>query len=172
MAVCKPYIFVGTDTNYVYRSTDRGLSWIQIKEGLQSNSIHCLAVLDTILFAATKWGGIHRSTDYGLNWQQTVFVGNAYNISCLAVNGGSVFAAVSFPWVSDSFACDFAVHKSSDNGLSWLKMSGNNLSQIKVKSLTCYKNLLFAGSDSTIYKSTDDGISWCIADSCFRSTRI
>src|SRR5262249_44784265 len=71
-------LYIGTDGSGVLRSTDNGLSWMDVSGGLltpninsQNLDIRGLASIGETLFAATDGGGVYRSTNNGRNWTES-----------------------------------------------------------------------------------------------------
>ncbi|WP_290660514.1 T9SS type A sorting domain-containing protein [Ignavibacterium sp.] len=61
------FIFLGTASSGVFRSSDYGKSWSSV--GLSNQTIYALLTYDTLLFAGTANSGVFVSFDYGNNWQ-------------------------------------------------------------------------------------------------------
>jgi len=56
------------DSNLVYKSTDSGLSWVLIDNGINSDAIvNLLYSSDSSLYATTR-DGLYKSTSFGNNW--------------------------------------------------------------------------------------------------------
>ncbi len=65
-------MFVGTEDDGIFVSTDSGKNWKSINEGLESMTIYCLAQgssRDRVLYAGTFRGGVYKSVDRGASWQ-------------------------------------------------------------------------------------------------------
>src|SRR5437868_15417813 len=61
---------------------------------------------------------------------------------------------------TDLFAGTFdGIFRSSDNGMSWVRVS-TGLTDPYVRALLESGGNLFAGTESAVYRSTDDGVSW------------
>lgn len=89
------YVFVGTASGLVFRSSNHGASWTAINNGLtNSSSITGLYVNSNLLVAATKNGDLYFSRDYGQNWQlDTTALGGSY-VHCYASDGIYLYAGV------------------------------------------------------------------------------
>ena len=67
-------LFAGTVDAGVFRSTDRGYSWIRTSNGLGDSVIICLAAVDSVVFAGTNAHGVFRTTNAGDTWTQVMDV--------------------------------------------------------------------------------------------------
>jgi len=147
------FLFAGTYSSGVYRSSDSGATWTMVNNGLSSNNVYSLVVSDTNLFAGTD-GGIYRSTNNGTSWVLTGF--NTYYIAyALAVMDTNLFAGT-----------QSGVNRSGDNGSSW---SLNTCPCTYVSAFTfvgtSHGTNLYAGSRyNGVCLSTDNGITWTEVD--------
>src|SRR5262249_14334383 len=68
------------------------------------------------------------------------------------------------PWPGGANCC-YGIYKSTDNGLSWTKLTVAGLTNERPTDLEMdqwHHNVLYAGFDSTgLYRSTDSGATWC-----------
>jgi len=133
----------------IYRSQDRGASW----EYFALDGFHVIT-----LFFASKgtWlasvnGGILRSMDRGRTWQ-FILVANARFSRFVEDASGNIFA----------LSQETGIHRSSDDGESWVKASQGLPATRSIYGLVVDANgRLFTGvSLSGIYLSTDQGNSW------------
>src|SRR5205085_3031943 len=68
-------VFVGTEDQGVFVSTDRGTSWRAMNEGLANLSVNALWVSpryasDRTVYAGTAGSGVFRSRNGGRTWEQ------------------------------------------------------------------------------------------------------
>ncbi len=66
-------VFMTNDVSGVFRSTDRGRSWMQLNDGLPTLALkHSAAAVDdggqVVLLVSGIAGGLYRSADYGASW--------------------------------------------------------------------------------------------------------
>ena len=66
-------VWAGVEIGGIFRSTDRGETWMQLEQGLVSSDVHGIAVSrdahgDKLLLATTNYG-LHLSRDNGQTWQ-------------------------------------------------------------------------------------------------------
>jgi uncharacterized protein (TIGR03437 family) len=143
-------VFAGTIGGGVFRTTDNGVNWTQVNNGLTNTNVFALAMSGTTLFAGTRLGGVFRSTDNGANWIQ---VNNGLTnliVYALTINGTTLYAGTD----------GGGVYRTSDSGANWTKVN-NGLPGSNVLSLSVSGTTLFAGTfGSGVYRSTDNGANW------------
>lgn len=158
-------VFVGVFGGYVYRSTDRGLSWEQFKKGLDSKYTLALGISpnfssDGTLFAGTIDKGIFVSYDRGETWKftgeglpdkfiQRIVVSSNYS------NDQTVFLAMPGE----------GLFISRNQGKSWVR-TGDSLDNNYVRTIDLSNNysedqtLYVGASFGMIFKSVNAGVSW------------
>jgi photosystem II stability/assembly factor-like uncharacterized protein len=144
------YIFAGTGTGKIFRSTDNGDSWTPTNL-TNSSRIGSLAInpVTQDILAGTIGQGIFRSQNNGDTWTQVMIGKNVYS---LAINSsGHIFAGTQA----------FGIFRSTDNGGSWTAVN-TGLTNTTVWSLAINANdHIFAGTqDGEIFRSTDNGSNW------------
>ncbi|MGD1046869.1 MAG: T9SS type A sorting domain-containing protein [Bacteroidota bacterium] len=147
-------IFVATDGNGIYKSSDKGRSWIfTCWDGVPIVSLACSSTGELyagIDFAGTPLvSGIYKSTDNGNNW---TFSGLAYYyVTSIAISpNGYIFAGVQ----------DSAVFRSTDHGISWIHSSNGFYLPRTVLTLNIdKKGNVYAGMDG-LWRSTNNGETW------------
>ncbi len=111
-------IFVGTKQNGIYKSTDNGLNWISINDGLPTTKeISSIAVIDSNIFITTCNGdGVFLSRDIGNTWTN---VGSGltkrYSISRLLIVGDYIYACSDIGGVYIAKLSDFGITSSTPN---------------------------------------------------------
>ncbi len=159
--VSGPNLFAGasredaTLSNGVFLSTNSGISWTAINDGLPSDfAVTSLAASGTDLFAGTWGGGIFLSTNNGTTWARTSLTPDYFN--CLAVHGGHLLAG------SGNF-----VFLSTDKGATWTEVLFGGYQWFL--SVAAIDNNIFLGTsvgegpiwiDPSLFLSTDNGSSW------------
>src|SRR5690606_18639018 len=90
-------LFAGTKDNGVYKSTDHGLTWVQINNGLYNNNIFRVKIAPgNLLFACSESdGGIYRSTNLGESWEIKGVTAGTINRATFDEKG-DLFAATLF----------------------------------------------------------------------------
>ena len=144
IALCGSNLFVGTGSDGVFRSTDKGASWTQTS--LTRGVVSALTVFpngaggSNILAGKCCNEGFYISIDSGAGWSavNTVIpsytVVYAFAVSPNGVGGSNLFAAT-----------DRGVFISTDNGTSWTAKN-NGLPNASVMSLAVSGTNLFAGT--------------------------
>jgi photosystem II stability/assembly factor-like uncharacterized protein len=101
------HIWFGTDSTWVYRTTDGGASWTRHRVSPPSPHIWCIRFIDTLCGIAGT-SGLYRTTDGGQTWQAT-----QPPISTFAP---IVSIGTTDFWVASG---SHQVYHSSDRGASW-----------------------------------------------------
>jgi photosystem II stability/assembly factor-like uncharacterized protein len=143
--------FAGTQYNGVYSSTDDGITWNAINNGITDGSISSLAISGSSLFAGTKAGGVFRSTNGGISWSADGSGMRPYaNVQALTTIGTNIFAGT-----------NYGMYRSTNNGDTW-DVVGNGLPN----GFTCmafgvFGTKIFASSgNSGVFVSIDNGANW------------
>jgi photosystem II stability/assembly factor-like uncharacterized protein len=148
-------LFAGTDENGIYLSTDNGIHWNAVNNGLTSTRIQSFTISGANIFAGTFDGKVFLSTNEGANWNE---VSNGLPnhppweldnpIWALAVSDTTLFAGTH----------NNGVFRSIDNGSSWMT---TGLANCTITSLAVIGTYIFAGeSESGVFLSTNNGIDW------------
>jgi photosystem II stability/assembly factor-like uncharacterized protein len=139
-------------TSYaIYKSTDRGRSWVRSDSGLPGDSrINALTAMGSALFAGTDTG-IFVSRDAGQTWQE--IRGTAASLGrvlSFAFLDGTLFAGTQRS----------GVFASGDEGKTW-KPVNEGLTDRNVRSLLSWWGALYAGTDTEgVFRSADGGRTW------------
>jgi photosystem II stability/assembly factor-like uncharacterized protein len=149
-------LFAGTKDSGVYKSSDNGLTWLQINNGLYNKNIFRVKTgLSNLLFACSESdGGIYRSSNFGDSWEITGVTAGTIN-RAIILDNVNLFAAT-FNGVQKY---DLISKKWYILGLSFVAPNPgwNWLSDIIIDN----NNVMFASSWSgKVFKSTDNGITW------------
>jgi hypothetical protein len=160
LAVSDTDLFAGTDFNGVFHSTNYGLSWTAINNGLPIGfSGNALAVSGMNLFAGTRSSsgqGIYHSTDNGTTWIQTAV--NWQCVRALAINGTTIFAGLH--GFDGRMPVPHGVKVSTNNGSTW---AYHGLDTFFIDAFGVSGTSVFAGGmRSGIFLSTDNGANWAM----------
>ena len=93
LAVKDTNIFAGTEGG-VFRSSNNGVTWIDVNNGLTNLPVAALAVNGAKLFAGTQGGGVFVTTNDGANWTpvNNGLSGLALNILSFVFSDNNLFA--------------------------------------------------------------------------------
>ncbi len=149
-------LFVGTWGNGVFRSTNDGLTWVAVNDGLSNLYTPSLAVIDSTLFTATAQvfisRGVFRSTDKGDHW--------------IPVNTGLTDSAIASlatgPAPSDRsylYAGTYTdgIFRSTDNGDTWSLLWDGIGCAATLATIGPY---IFASNYDFSFYSPDTGSTW------------
>jgi photosystem II stability/assembly factor-like uncharacterized protein len=126
-------LFVAPQDNYVYRSTDTGMTWKQDASGLTNHNIQSLSTNGSTLFAGTD-SGVFLSHDTGTTWTASNSGLTNKNIQALFSTGTDLFAGTS----------GGGIFHSSDTGKTWTPFN-NGLTDSSIQSFGVNDTYLFAG---------------------------
>jgi len=106
-------VFICTETNGTLRSTDGGLNWSEINEGVGGRQ-HATFAVDSVsgdLYLGTYYNGIYKSTNGGEYWQKISH--NLHHSNCLDL-------AVNFNHPESIYvATASGIYRSTDQGANW-----------------------------------------------------
>lgn len=146
----KPVVYTGTSANGLYKTKDRGASWVQLNKGFAPFPwVYGIAVnpKDPDIMYTGVAGGIYKSTDAGSFWEE---VRGGVNIYAVAIDPG------------DDRIVYAGVYKSTDGGNIWRKMSiigrFGNTSDFAIDQK--HPEVIYAINGYNIFKSTDSGETW------------
>jgi len=155
-------LFMGTTyAKGVYKSTDNGLNWEPVNEGMGPKDVRTLAVTQSSnLVAGTHYAGVYRSTDQAESWNKSMEGFPAGSSILTLVNAQSgVYAGTRD-----------GIYNSTDNGFSWNKLTGasDTINYSEIRGIAVDGNNIYAACTyrfhGTIYKSTDYSQSWFRTD--------
>ncbi|MFZ1978003.1 MAG: T9SS type A sorting domain-containing protein, partial [Bacteroidota bacterium] len=141
-------LFAGTFSFGVFLSTNNGMSWTQVNNGLTDTSIYALAVLDTNIFAGTYGNGVFLSTNNGTSWTNAGLLNE--DVEALAISGTNLFAGTNG---------DGGVYLSTNNGKNW-SVVGSGLINKTVYSFAVSDTNIYIGTFQGVCLSTNNGTSW------------
>ena len=149
------HIYAGTLAGGVYRSTNDGVNWVQVNNGLTDPSVYSVAVNSSgHVFAGTSSSGIFRSTNNGQSWVQ-LNLNNPTTVYSIGIsNNGTVIAGSN------------GAYRSTDNGNSWVR-SLDSLSVLNVKCNVNGFTIVLTNRVYSIFRSPDNGITWQLREFSF-----
>lgn len=139
IAILDSNLFVGTSNWGVYRSTNGGLKWNQINNGLTDLRINTIYVNKNNIYVGNS-DGVFLSTDNGNNWQSLNRKTQDFSINSILTYESEIFASNGYD-----------VYTTSDNGIHWLNTGIKDLTFRRVypSSLIIQDSILFAGSHNS-----------------------
>jgi photosystem II stability/assembly factor-like uncharacterized protein len=180
----------------IYKSTDAGKTWRHV--GLAETQVISRIVVDPrdpdlvyvaaqgALYAPTQDRGIYRSSDGGTTWKKVLFAGETAGASDLALepaNPRVLYAAFwdhqRFPWDIRQYGPGSGIHRSSDGGETWQKLSNGlpaTMGKLAVAT-TSTAGRAYAlvttteAGKSGLYHTTDAGASWSLVSTRAELTR-
>ncbi|MCE1163885.1 MAG: hypothetical protein LWX07_00625 [Bacteroidetes bacterium] len=120
--------------------------WVQTS-GPSAGYSYAFIANGSTYFSGTQ-RGVFRSTDSGLSWYQPQTELNTYLISSFAMDGSTILAG----------AEPGGLYYSTDNGVTWMQSSLNNVSVTAIASTS--SSILAGTLGSGILRSTDHGATW------------
>lgn len=141
-------LFAGTTDMGVYLTTDFGLKWKRVSNGLTNQNVTALAVRGNTVFAGTKGGGVFVSTNDGQSWTAINSGLSNLTVNLLAAGPTHLYAATSG-----------GVFVSANSGQNWTA-SGNGLSNQKINKLVVGNGNALLGTDDGVFLSTNNGQTW------------
>jgi uncharacterized repeat protein (TIGR01451 family) len=171
-------VFAGTQLG-IFRSTDGGDSWTEVRGGITGSSLNINKVIidpsnPQIIYVATTTRGVLKSTDGGTNW---TLVNNGFNTSGSSVqvralafdpsNSSTLYASTTL--------LGAGVYKSTNGGANWtisstglvVTLNGQNVTPIVNAILVdpAAPSVVYAATNAFgIFKSTDSGASWALTN--------
>jgi len=146
LAISEKKIFAGTAYGAILRSTDRGMTWLDLTVPPSAQSIEAIIITTGQVIAGTGDGKIFRSTDDGDTWIDDGFVSQA--VLSLASRENILFCGGD------------GILRSRDSGASWQTavqgLSANYVTRI----WTIGSNLLAGTIGAGLFRSSDDGQNW------------
>ena len=150
-------LFAGTTSNGVLRSTDGGVSWQRVNNGLPGGltNIVALGAFGATLIVGTNGDGLFRSTNIGDAWTPLTGLPSTVYVLELVSNGSEIYAASSAN----------SLYRSANNGDTW--------EQVRIQTATeAVFAVAFQGdavlasrasnlfASEALFRSTDKGASW------------
>ncbi len=142
-------------SQYIFVSTDDGLTWTYANAIEAHPGISSLMAIDSTLYAIDVSEFVYVSKDFGVSWTQIQPPPACGNISSVYETRSTIFLA------SESGG----VRRSTDGGINWI-LKNSDIYAYYVSSLTNNGNNLLVGTSSSgVYRSQDGGRSWMTQDS-------
>lgn len=141
-------IFCGTPAG-VFKTTDKGRSWIDCSSGLMNPDVRALTTLDDLIFASTDGDGVHRSSDGGKTWSAAnTGMPPGSRSRALIAHQGTLFAGT-----------PYGTFRSTDKGKSWTR----TVAAANARSFATGEKIVALGAfrgSGAVYISMDNGVHW------------
>jgi photosystem II stability/assembly factor-like uncharacterized protein len=134
----------------IFRSTDNGLDWMTVNNGIQDGEIPALCTSNSNIFAAT-FHGVFRSSDSGATWINTT--PGTYGFKAIVPINNRIIAV----------SQDSGIYISSDNGANWeTANNGLGVDRTAIDAFSVIGDTIFAasGGNGGVFVSTDGGKNW------------
>lgn len=142
-------VFAGM-TLGVYRSTDNGVSWKMVDDGLYSY-VNNFCMLDSNVYTVTDTGTLHQFSNTTLTWTEKAKCPWKCRTVALVAKGTKIFAA------TDSSG----LFSYTPGASKWDSVTATLPANVEYTSLAVTGTALFAGTYSKgVYRSTDNGATW------------
>lgn len=152
------YLFTLTESNGVFRSSDNGVNWVAVNNGLPILNNRCIIAIGSSIFVGSTTGGVFRTTNYGDNWAAVNNGLTKINVLSFCVSGTTIFAGTGSPRGS--------IFRSTNDGTSWNEVfilpSDGTVGHFTTKGTNVFAAASFFLS-SKIYISSNNGINWTVA---------
>ena len=134
------------------KSSDGGVTWSPINNGLTANDVYALAISPTLssrIYAGTEMG-LFVSSNAGASWGRPAGNLPGRLVSELAFAGNTLLAVT-----------DLGLYRSSDGGASW-QTPTTDLPPVRINTLLAGSpsTTVYAGTSLGLYRSTDGGNTW------------
>lgn len=140
-------IFVGTNGDGIFLSTDNRGKWSSVNNGLVNTNIFSLAINGEKLYAGTQTG-LFLSKDNGNSWIEIDRSLRNLSVASILIFGSKIFASYRF---SD-------LYHSTDDGKTWVaaNLFSGGLFQPSARD----ESQIVVGAGTEVYLSVDNGNSW------------
>ncbi len=191
------HIFAGTGGAGIFRSSDNGISWVQVNSGLSSLSINSFTHNSTGVFVSGS-GGVRLSTNNGDLWTQAgsgsisgwvvsltsngddIYAGhilagvfrttnNGANWTRFALGEGDLMNTILNTGAYFYISIVNTVFRSSNSGKTWISAT-NGLANNNVEMLSFFGDDLYAGTDAGVFYSADNGGLWTFVSNSLTDT--
>ena len=140
-------LFAGGLNDGVYISTNTGVTFQKVNNGLSNLMITSMAVIDTNIFAGTYGAGVFVTSNLGAYWKLTNNIVPDGFVRALSVDGKMLYTG-----------CKNGAYSSLDYGVNWKKIYNSGISAFGIN-----------GSD--IFINADDGLQRT-SDTCKTFTKL
>lgn len=155
-------VYAGTRSSGVFKSTNGGVSWSKVNNGLTSTSVLALAIdpqTPSTVYMNTDGNGVFKSINGGASWSAINNGLDSIYVSTFAIDPQTP----STIYIGTTYGSLF---KSTNGGTSWYAVS-DDLTSVPVHTLAIdpqTPSTIYAGGTDYywggVFKSTNGGVSW------------
>ncbi|MBK9284802.1 MAG: hypothetical protein IPM51_10885 [Sphingobacteriaceae bacterium] len=144
-------LYVATTANGIYKTSNNGVSFAPVNNGLTNMNVYGMAVIGNTILAGTP-SGVFKSADNGQSWSTSSSGLSNLSVNAMAAKNNKFYAGT---WGGLFVSTDF--------GTSWTSVSGAGTD---VNSIAVNGNYVLTSTfnNGGIYSSADDGQSFTIAN--------
>lgn len=142
-------VFFGNYAQYVYRSTNMGITWDSLISGIPYGNPTDMEVIGNNIYLCARY--LYRSSDHGNTWTEVLNTGSYVNDVCY--DGTAILAGT-----------NLGMMVSTNNGVNWsMRFLGGGTPT--VTAVISNGSKVFAGADySSIYVSSNHGTNWALSN--------
>ncbi len=158
-------IYVGTNGNWIYKSTDDGENWALVREGTTEPSTYFRKLEiapNGDIYAATRGDGLLKSIDKGVTWNKVNIGNNSIYARSLGISRkGEIYISFGETYYTSS---PEKLYCSKDNGKTWEECT-SNMKYIHINNYYFDKeNNLYLSTDESVWKSNPDSMATEVAE--------
>ena len=156
-------LFAGTEGGGIFLSSDHGLTWSSVNNGLKNMNIKALTIKGPAIYTGTE-NGLYKSTDNGTTWVSADSGIPVKNITSLTANSTYLFTAMTSYQALSSYS---AFYRSDDDGANWVNTGPEFHNIWYSTSFAVDQEHIIAGinDEPQILFSDDNGINWSVLNS-------
>ena len=150
-AVSGTNIFTGTEVGGVFLSTNNGIDWTQVNNGLNASDRHrSLTVSGPNIIVGSISSGVFLSTNNGTDWTK-IFPEWDGSVLALTSDGVNIFAGTG----------NRGIYLTTDDGANWTQINTGLDTNFAIRSLLVSGTNIFAGTEGNgLFLSTNNGGNW------------
>ena len=142
-------LFVGTYGGGVLLTTNNGINWTAVNNGLTNPLVNSLISVGSDIYAGTYTGGVFKSVNNGANWSVVNNGLTSLLVQSFCLMGSNLFVSTATG----------GVFFTNNGGSNWNQVIGG-LPMLNVTSLCVMGTNIFAGTVGGVYLSTNNGTNW------------
>lgn len=132
----------------IYRSSDKGQTWQPLMNGVTATAVNDLVEFGEMVFAATE-NGVYSTAKGDARWQRLP-AGPDRWVRSIGKHNGAIYAGMNYG----------GIQRTTDNGASWVPLSGGFPEEKQVSQLVSDGRKLYAVTWGGLFVTADDGETW------------